>query len=71
MAGVFRSNVFDPILVVSQIVAIQCSFYGCLGLWLILANAIAGLRHSVDQFFDYHVSFSSYYAKVGTQPSIY
>ncbi len=56
MAGVFRSNVFDPVLVVSQITAMLCSFYGCLGLWLILANLIAGLRYSLDQFFDYHVS---------------
>lgn len=52
----FRSNVFDPVLVVSQIVAMQCCFYVSMGFWLVLANAVAGISYSVDQFFDYHVS---------------
>ena len=56
MAGVFRSDVFDPILIVCQIVAMQCCFYVSFGFWIIVANAMAGIRYSVDQFFDYHVS---------------
>ena len=60
---------FDPILVVSQIVAMQCIFYGSLGLWLIIANLIAGLRHSVDQFFDYHVSFYAERSVVYSSPA--
>lgn len=56
MAGGFRSNVFDPVLISFQIVTMQCFFYVSLGFWLILANAVAGIRYSVDQFFDYHVS---------------
>ena len=57
MAGGFRTSVFDPVLVVGQIVAMQCCFYVSMGFWLIVANAVAGIRYSVDQFFDYHVSF--------------
>lgn len=56
MAGGFRSNVFDPILLLCQIVAMQCFFYVSLGFWLVLANFVAGITYSVDQFFDYHVS---------------
>lgn len=56
MTASFRSNVFDPLLVVCQIIAMQCFFYVSLGFWLVLANLLAGLTHSVDQFFDYHVS---------------
>ena len=56
MAGVFRSNVFDPILIVCQMVAIQCFFYVSLGVWIVVANVAAGMNYSVDKFFDYHVS---------------
>ncbi len=56
MVGFFRSDVFDPILIVCQIVAMQCFFYVSLGLWIVLANVVAGISYSVDQFFDYHVS---------------
>lgn len=57
MAGGFRSNIFDPILVVSQIVALQCCFYVTMGLWLVMADVVAGIELSVDQLFDYRVSF--------------
>lgn len=56
MVGVFRSNVFDPILIVCQIVAMQCLFYVSLGFWIVLANVAAGINYSVDKFFDYRVS---------------
>ena len=58
MAGGFRSNIFDPILVVSQIVALQCCFYVTMGLWLVMADVVAGIELSVDQLFDYRVSLS-------------
>ncbi len=56
MAMGFRSNVFDPLLVGSQILALQCCFYVTMGLWLVLADMIAGIQLSVDQLFDYKVS---------------
>ena len=56
MAGVFRSNIFDPVLIVAQIVAVQCSFYVLMGLWLLLADLFGGIQPSIDQLFDYNVS---------------
>lgn len=56
MSGGFRANVFDPILVLCQIVAMQCFFYVSMGFWLVVANFAAGVTLSVDSFFDYHVS---------------
>lgn len=56
MAGVFRSNVFDPILIVCQMIAMQCFFYVSFGVWIVVANVAAGMNYSVDKFFDYHVS---------------
>ena len=56
MAMGFRSNIFDPILIASQIVALQSCFYVTMGLWLVLADLIAGIELSVDQLFDYRVS---------------
>ncbi len=56
MTASFRSNMFDPVLVVCQIIAMQCFFYVSLGFWMVLANLLAGLTYSVDQLFDYHVS---------------
>ncbi|XP_064393142.1 protein SYS1 homolog [Halichondria panicea] len=53
MAMGFRSNIFDPLLVGSQILALQCCFYVTMGLWLVLADMIAGIQLSVDQLFDY------------------
>ncbi|OWK02977.1 SYS1, partial [Cervus elaphus hippelaphus] len=36
MAGQFRSYVWDPLLILSQIVLMQTVYYGSLGLWLAL-----------------------------------
>lgn len=38
----FYPNIFDPILVVSQIMLMQCSFYLAYGFWILLCNMIAG-----------------------------
>ena len=57
MAGGFRSNIFDPLLIVAQIVAMQCSFYAFMGLWILLADIVGGIQPSVDQLLDYRVSF--------------
>ena len=52
----FRSNVFDPILIVAQIISLQCCFYASFGLWLIVADTIADIGKSINQIFDYRVS---------------
>ena len=56
MAGGFRANIFDPLLIVAQILAMQCSFYAFMGLWILLADLIGGIQPSVDQILDYRVS---------------
>ena len=56
MAAGFRSNIFDPILITAQIVAMQCCYYIFLGLWLLLADTIGGINTSLEQIFDYRVS---------------
>ena len=55
MSGGFRANIFDPVLVVAQIVAMQCSFYTFMGLWIVLSDLIGGIQPSVDQILDYRV----------------
>lgn len=60
MAGQFRSYVWDPLLIVSQIVLMQTVYYGSLGLWLALVDALVRISPSLDQMFD---------AEVGPQAS--
>ncbi len=56
MVAGFRANIFDPILIIAQIVAIQCFYYMSLGLCLLIADVIGGIPISFDQLLDYHVS---------------
>ncbi|XP_023482393.1 protein SYS1 homolog isoform X2 [Equus przewalskii] len=52
MAGQFRSYVWDPLLIVSQIVLMQMVYYGSLGLWLALVDGLVRSSPSLDQMFD-------------------
>ncbi|XP_006839403.1 PREDICTED: protein SYS1 homolog [Chrysochloris asiatica] len=52
MAGQFRSYVWDPVLILSQIVLMQTVYYGSLGLWLALVDALVRSSPSLDQMFD-------------------
>ena len=61
MAAGFRSYVWDPCLIISQIVAVQCVFYIFLALWILLVDFWTGSTRSLDQFFR---------AKVGSKMSI-
>lgn len=56
MVSGFRGNVFDPVLILAQIMAMQCCFYVSFGLWLWLAAVMGDIPVSIDQIFDYHVS---------------
>jgi len=53
MAGQFRSSVWDPMLIGSQIITMQCVFYVCLGLWISLMEVLAGDSASLDYIFNY------------------
>ena len=51
----FRSYVWDPILLVSQMITMQCLFYVSLGLWLYVIDSVMGLEKSIHQILDHVV----------------
>ncbi|KAK7114880.1 hypothetical protein V1264_000862 [Littorina saxatilis] len=51
MGGQFRSNLWDPVLIVAQIIVLQSSFYLCLGLWIFFLDVIGRFDVSLDQMF--------------------
>ncbi|XP_034241977.1 protein SYS1 homolog [Thrips palmi] len=53
LRGQFRSTIWDPTLILSQILSVQFIFYCCLGLWLLLVNAVSGAYCSLDLLFKY------------------
>jgi len=53
MAGYFRYSVWDPVLIVSQIITMQCIYYVCLGLWIGGMDVILGNTQSLNQIFRY------------------
>ncbi|XP_042300453.1 protein SYS1 homolog [Sceloporus undulatus] len=59
MAPQFRSYVWDPALILSQIVLMQAIYYSSLGLWLALVDSLVQNSPSLDQIFSYEVGHSS------------
>lgn len=57
----FRSYIWDPVLILSQILLMQCIYYSFLGLWLAGVDSLIQTSRSLDQIFSYEVSsnFSS------------
>ncbi|XP_065913449.1 protein SYS1 homolog [Dysidea avara] len=55
MSHGFRSNVWDPIMIVAQITALQCYFYFCLAVWLSIAGYICEFDMTLAHVFDYHI----------------
>ncbi|KAJ1527197.1 hypothetical protein ONE63_008728 [Megalurothrips usitatus] len=53
LRGQFRSTIWDPTLIVSQILAVQFIFYSSLGLWLSIVNLVSGTYCSLDLLFKY------------------
>lgn len=54
----FRSYIWDPVLIVSQILLMQCIYYSFLGLWLAGVDSLIQTSRSLDQIFSYEVSSS-------------
>lgn len=54
----FRSYIWDPVLIVSQILLMQCIYYSFLGLWLAGVDSLIQTSRSLDQIFSYEVSFN-------------
>jgi hypothetical protein len=59
MAAQFRSNLWDPVLIVSQIIAIQCTYYVGLGIWILIFDFWMGSVHSLHQIFSDKVANTS------------
>ncbi|XP_044296248.1 protein SYS1 homolog isoform X3 [Varanus komodoensis] len=55
MAPQFRSYVWDPALILSQIMLMQAVYYSSLGLWLALVDSLVQNSPSLDQIFSYEV----------------
>ncbi|XP_012678063.1 protein SYS1 homolog [Clupea harengus] len=55
MASHFRSYIWDPVLIVSQIALMQCIYYSFLGLWLAGVDSLVQTYRSLDQIFSYEV----------------
>jgi len=53
MAGQFRYTVWDPWMIISQILTLQSVFYVSLGLWIFLFDSMSGSSKSLDQIFKY------------------
>ncbi|XP_032930730.1 protein SYS1 homolog isoform X1 [Catharus ustulatus] len=51
MAAQFRSYVWDPALIVSQMVLLQAGYYSSLGLWLALLGTLGSTGPSLQQVF--------------------
>ncbi|PFX32307.1 protein SYS1 homolog [Stylophora pistillata] len=51
MAAGFRSYVWDPCLIISQIVAVQSVYYVFLAFWVAFVDFSTGNSRSLDQFF--------------------
>uniref|UniRef100_A0A8C5MLD1 Protein SYS1 homolog n=1 Tax=Leptobrachium leishanense TaxID=445787 RepID=A0A8C5MLD1_9ANUR len=65
MAGQFRSYIWDPVLIVSQITLMQCVYYSSLGLWLAAMDLLIKYSPSLDQIFNYELlGFSSVHGRV-------
>lgn len=54
LTGSFRYTQWDPWLLMSQIVSVQCSMYVSLGAMLIILGFIAGDSRTLDHIFEYH-----------------
>lgn len=57
MKGGFRNTQWDPLLLGSQIIAIQAGLYATLGMLMAVMDVIVGANHTLDHLFQYHVSF--------------
>lgn len=51
----FRSTQWDPLMIISQIVAMQSILYVSLGIIMFLMDLLAGANHTLDHIFQYHV----------------
>jgi hypothetical protein len=65
VTGQFRNTTWDPLLIVSQIIALQCVMYVGLGLWTVFMDLLVGSSRSLDHLFKYQVTFTEYHVFEG------
>lgn len=53
ISGQFRKTIWDPFLIISQIVAVQSVMYFCLALWISIIALFLGSTKSLDYAFHY------------------
>lgn len=53
--GSFRNTKWDPVLLISQIVAMQSLLYSSLGALMWFMDLLSGANHTLDHLFQYHV----------------
>ncbi|XP_058806322.1 protein SYS1 homolog [Phymastichus coffea] len=53
ITGQFRKTTWDPILIISQIIAVQCIMYFILGVWIMMIAEFLGTTKSLDYAFQY------------------
>ncbi|XP_050715522.1 protein SYS1 homolog [Eriocheir sinensis] len=53
MAGAFRYKIWDPPLIISQIITMQAVFYVGLGIWVASLDLFTGHHRSLDSLFKY------------------
>lgn len=51
MHGHFRSSVWDPVLIIAQIICMQSIYYTSAGFWLYFTSYIGNFDRSLDQIF--------------------
>lgn len=61
--GQFRSNVWDPFMIICQIIAVQAVFYSFLGIWQFVHDVIVGRPLSIQQIFD--TSEADFFTTIG------
>ncbi|GLV36454.1 Sys1 golgi trafficking protein [Carabus blaptoides fortunei] len=54
LSGTFRNTQWDPSLITTQIISVQCIMYLSLGLIVTLLGFISGDNRSLDHLFEYH-----------------
>ena len=60
MHGHFRSSVWDPVLIIAQIICMQCVYYTSAGFWLYFTSYVGNFDRRLSQIFTQSVSIDIY-----------
>jgi len=53
--GHFRITVWDPVLIIAQIVSVQCLYYFTMCVWITIISYVVGTSRSLDIIFEFKV----------------